>query len=133
MYRIAIVDDNETWCYVLQLVLDRHGFAASTFTDANQFLTVAQHFDLALIDFSMPTRPFQRELDGNEVITYLKQQLSNPPILVLTSAFFGIDTLDIAHQICPIADAYISKGDGMPSIVEFVKAMESNGAKQRAS
>ncbi|MDX2243699.1 MAG: response regulator [Leptolyngbyaceae cyanobacterium bins.302] len=125
MYRIAIVDDNEAWCYVLQTVLQQHDFTVLTFTDAHAFIKVAQQFDLALIDFSMPARPFARELDGCEVINQLKQTLKNPPFMVLTSAFFAQDTLAIARELCPKADAYLSKTTSVTKIVELITRTKS--------
>jgi len=121
VYRIAIVDDNETWCFALKAALQHHGFDVSAFTDAYEFLKFAQHFDLALVDFSMPTRLFKRELDGSQVITQVKEQYKDPPFLVLISSYFTKDGLAVAQQICPNADAYLSKSSGLTRIVELVK------------
>jgi CheY-like chemotaxis protein len=109
MYRIAIVDDNETWCFVLALRLQQHGYAVSTFTDTHAFLREMDRFDVVLVDFSMPARRFQRGMDGPEVICQVKQQLDNPPLLVLVSSFFTKDLLDVAADVCPEADAVLSK------------------------
>lgn len=126
MYRIAIVDDNEAWCYVLQTVLSQHNYDVLTFTDAYEFLNVAHRFDLALIDFSMPTRPFRKELDGSQVIKQLKHRLKTPPILVMCSSFFTEETLDVARHLCPEADAYLSKSTNLTKIVEFVQVMTTH-------
>ncbi|HIK19021.1 MAG TPA: response regulator [Leptolyngbyaceae cyanobacterium M33_DOE_097] len=133
MYRIAIVDDNETWCYTLKAVLQHHSFNVSTFTDAYEFLNVAWQFDLALIDFSMPTRLFKRELDGSQVITQVKERVKNPPFLVLISSYFTKDSLAVAQQICPNADAYLSKSSGLTRIVGLVKDVAANQPKLNAS
>ncbi len=128
MYRVAIVDDNEAWCFVLKTVLHQQGFAVSTFTDAHTFLDVADQFDIALIDFSMPTRPFQKEIDGSRVIAELKARLDNPPLLILTSAYFTEQVLPVAHEICPEADACLSKNTRLEKIVETVKRCVTSGA-----
>lgn len=119
MYQIALVDDNEAWCFALQAALLQQDFAASAFTDPHEFLQVAHQFDLALIDFSLPVRSFKLELDGSQVITQAKQQLRHPPFLVLMSSFFTDDA--IAQSLCPDADAYLSKNMSLAEIIEFVR------------
>jgi CheY-like chemotaxis protein len=109
MYRLAIVDDNETWCFVLALRLQQQGYAVSTFTNAQAFLPKVDQFDLVLVDFSIPTPLYQREMDGPEVICKVKHQLDNPPLLVLVSSFFTEDVLNDRAKICPEADAILSK------------------------
>lgn len=109
MYHIAIVDDNETWCCVLALRLQQQGYAVSTFTDTQAFLREVDQFDLVIVDFSMPSPRYQRSMDGPEVICQVKHQLDNPPLLVLISSFFTEDLLNHAADICPEADALLSK------------------------
>ncbi|HEY9625031.1 MAG TPA: response regulator, partial [Crinalium sp.] len=88
MYHLAIIDDNETWCFVLALRFRQAGYRVSTFMDADAFLREADQFDLVLVDFSMPTPRYQRDVNGPELICTVKQRLSNPPLLVLISGFF---------------------------------------------
>lgn len=63
MYHLAIVDDNETWCFGLALRLQQ-GYTVSTFMDVQAFLRKVTQFDLVLVDFSMPTPRYQRGMDG---------------------------------------------------------------------
>jgi CheY-like chemotaxis protein len=109
MYRLAIVDDNETWCFVLALRLQQQGYTVSTFTDVQAFLREVTQFDLVLVDFSIPTPRYQRSMDGPELIYQVKHQLNNPPLLILISSFFTQDLLKEATDICPEADAILSK------------------------
>lgn len=109
MYHLAIVDDNETWCFVLALRLQQQGYAVSTFTDGPAFLHEAAQFDLVLVDFSMPTPRYQRSMDGPELICQVKHQLDNLPLLVLISSFFTPDVLKEVESVCPEADAIFSK------------------------
>lgn len=109
MYQLAIVDDNEAWCFALALQLEQQGYAVSTFTDVSTFLRRVAQFDVVLVDFSMPTPRYQRRMDGPEVIYQVKQQVDNPPLLVLVSSFFTLDLLKDAASICPEADAVFSK------------------------
>lgn len=109
MYHLAIVDDNETWCFVLALRLQQQGYIVSTFTTAQAFVRQAAQFDLALVDFSLPAPRYQRGMDGPELIAQVKYQLDNPPLLVLISSFFTKELLNNAADICPEADAVLSK------------------------
>lgn len=109
MYHLAIVDDNEAWCFVLALRLEQQGYRVSTFTNVQAFLREVAQFDLVLVDFSMPTPRYQPGMDGPEVICQVKRQLDNPPLLILISSFFTQDLLEEATNVCPEADAILSK------------------------
>ncbi|MBD1822899.1 response regulator [Cyanobacteria bacterium FACHB-DQ100] len=109
MNRIAIIDDNEAWCFVLALRLQQLGYVTSAFTQVQAFLPQMDQFDLVLVDFSMPTPAYQRSMDGPELICRIHQQLETPPLLVLISSFFTPDLLDQAADLCPEADAVLSK------------------------
>lgn len=123
MYYIAVIDDNEAWCFTISLLLQEKGFAVSTFTDPYQFLRIADQFDLALVDFVIPARRHQQEIDGVELICQVKQQLEAPPLLILISSFFTKETLDVAHTLCPSADAHLSKGAGAEKILQQVEQL----------
>jgi CheY-like chemotaxis protein len=123
MYRIAIVDDNETWCFVLALRLQQQGYAVSTFTDTQTFLRKADQFDLVLVDYLIPTPLYQRGMDGPEVICKVKHQLKKPPKLVLISSFFANDWVKDAMAICPEADAVLSKQIGMPELFAKIQQL----------
>jgi CheY-like chemotaxis protein len=109
MYQIAVVDDNESWCFVLATRLKQHGYCVSTFTDTDLFLREAKQFDLALIDFSMPPRRYQVDTDGPDIIRKLKQRLDHPPLVILISSFFTEDILNQVADLGLQADAYLSK------------------------
>ena len=109
MYQLAIVDDNESWCFILATRLRQHQYVVSTFTDTDLFLRQAAQFDLALIDFSMPPRRYQIDTDGPDVIRKLKQRLDNPPLVILISSFFTEDILKDVAELDLQADAYLSK------------------------
>ena len=109
MYHLAIVDDNASWCFVLETLLQQHGYVVSTFTDTSTFLRAAHQFDLVLIDFSMPPRRYQMETDGPDIIRKVRQRLSHPPLMVLISSYFTDDCLDPNSVVEWQADACWSK------------------------
>ena len=125
MYKIAVIDDNETWCFVIAHLLHKHGYSVSTFTDANSFLQKACCFDLALVDFSIPSRSYQRNIDGPDLILNVKESLSHPPLLVLISAYFTQEILAQTPSICPEADACLSKHVELEDIVSQVNQLIS--------
>ena len=126
MYDIAIVDDNESWCYVLALRLQQQGYAVSTFNSGYKFLQKANLFDLVLVDFSIPTPAYQIAMDGPEVICRVKQILTKPPVLVLISGYFTKDLLSHAAYACPEADAIISKQADIADIILEIERLLDN-------
>ena len=122
MVRIAIVDDNETWCFVLATVLGQEGHTVDIFTNTQNFLQQADHFDLAILDFSIPARPYEPELDGLAVTRQLKTDLANPPLVILISSFFTDDLLEI-NDFCPLADRVLSKQIGIKALLRHVEQL----------
>lgn len=121
MYRIAIVDDNDSWCFVMAHRLRQEGYSVTSFTDAHTFLYEAEHFDLALIDFSMPSRRHQRETDGPDLIRQIRQHLDHPPVMILISSYFTKDILSDAADICPQADACFSKSIESKELIQEIE------------
>ena len=133
MSRLAIVDDNETWCFVLALRLRQQGYTVSTFTDVRAFLSEADRFDLVLVDFSMPSPRYQNEMDGPEVICHIKNQLDNPPLLILISSFITKDLISDIADLCPEADAILSKQVETTEIYDTIEQLLASrkGAKRK--
>lgn len=127
MNRVAIVDDNEAWSFALAYVLEQHGFAVTFFSDPSRFLRAADQFDLALIDFSIVPRRYQRDMNGAQVICEVIDQIESPPLLVLISAFF-IEG-DLVETICPSADACLSKSIGIQGLITEVERLISERRK----
>lgn len=123
MYRIAIVDDNETWCFVLALRLQQKGYIVSTFTDAQSFLREVNQFDLALIDFSIPAPRYQRNLDGPEIICQIKSEMFDPPLLILISSFFTEEVISQSADLCPEADAILTKRVELGEILLLIQQL----------
>ncbi|QZZ21840.1 response regulator [Leptothermofonsia sichuanensis E412] len=121
MDRIAIVDDNETWCFVVSQLFEQHGYAVSTFTEPASFLQEAGKYDVVLVDFSIPPRRYQKEMNGPDLIRQLKENLEEPPVMILISAFFTEDILPSVETICPQADGCLSKGMDLQEILQQVQ------------
>lgn len=123
MVKIAVVDDNETWCFVLANALHQQGFSVETYTNPHTFLSQADQFDLALVDYSIPAPRYQMELEGPEILAHLKTHLANPPILVLLSSYFTDETLGAIQPISTDADACLSKRTSLVDLVHQVEQL----------
>lgn len=123
--RIAIIDDNETWRFVLAHFLEQRGFRVKTFGDPSRFLKAAHQFDVALVDFCIAPKRHQLDIDGAELICRVKEQYDVPPLLVLVSSFFTDDILEAAEATCPEADAYLSKSLGLEGLEKAVNKLIS--------
>lgn len=131
MYQLAVVDDNETWCFVIGHLLEQHGYSVATFTDVDAFMRQADQFDLALIDFSIPPRSYQTHTDGPDVIRKVKQRFRKPPLLILVSAYFTEDLTQQAADLFPQADAYLSKDTDSRNLLTRIEQLLSDRQKKR--
>lgn len=132
MCRLAIVDDNESWCFILAFRLRQQGYTVSTFTYSNSFLPEADQFDLAIVDFSMPSPRYRVSLDGPELIQHVTQQLSSPPLFILISGFFTQDILQQSPNLCPQADAILSKDVDVETLMKTITELLSQRRKEKA-
>lgn len=120
MYKIAVLDDDETWNTAVQRYFGRQGFDVKTFTSASEFLVEAQQFNLALIDFYLSSRQeATSDLNGYAIIRQLKQSLENCPILVLVSAFVDMESA----RLFPEADFFLVKDIGLDVIFRRAKEL----------
>jgi DNA-binding response OmpR family regulator len=109
MVRIAIVDDNESWCFALEIALGQQGYDTAIFSDPWQFLQRADQFDVAIVDYSIPAPRYQLELDGISLIRQVKEQFARPPLLLLISSYFPNDESELLQSFCEEADLVLSR------------------------
>lgn len=122
MYKIAVLDDDEHWGLAVQRFF-RNDFEVSIFTTAFRLLREVESYNLVIVDFSIPPAVYEKDMDGRELITHLKQSLSNPPILVLATAFISKNDSEIGRTICPLADAFFAKDAGLEEILQQTKML----------
>lgn len=125
MYKIAVLDDDEHWCLTIQRFFRRE-FVVSTYYDVHAFLPQANLYDLVVIDFSIPPARFEKNMNGCELICYLKKNLSNPPILVLATGFISRRDVGVGKEICPQADDFIAKDIGLDEVLQQVRRLLMN-------
>lgn len=129
MYKVAVVDDDELWGLAVQRFF-RKEFEVVIFTRAASLLQKVELYDLVIIDFSIPPASYEKDMDGKELITHLKQTLPNPPILVLATGFLSKNDTEIGREICPLADAFFAKDAGLEEILQQTKQLLASKRNQ---
>ncbi|HEY9859149.1 MAG TPA: response regulator [Candidatus Obscuribacterales bacterium] len=124
MKQIAVLDDDEHWCFSVQRFL-RGTFEVSTFHNPSDLILKVSQYDLILVDFSIPPTQYQQNIDGCEIIQRIKQGLKQPPILVLATAFISANNPELGKQLCPEADFFIAKDAGLEFIATTIKQLLS--------
>ncbi|HEY9606093.1 MAG TPA: hypothetical protein V6C85_31085 [Allocoleopsis sp.] len=127
MRSIALIDDNDCFCQVMQCFLSNY-FDFQGFTDTNLFLeAIRSHkYELVLVDFSIT--PIQQILvrNGCELIEYVKKNLEQPPLLVLFTGWLGNQPVAEGKKLCPIADGFVAKDSGIDEILHQINTLLSS-------
>lgn len=129
MYNLAVLDDNSSFCQVLQCFLS-HYFEVSTFTDTKKFLENVKfsNYDLVLVDLSIIPDSSRKINNGCELIEYLKNSLKKPPLLVLFTGWISINPLEEGRKICPLADGFLAKDSGIEEILRQINRLLASKA-----
>lgn len=122
MYKIAVVDDDKNWCYAIQRFF-RKEFEIFSFNKVSFFLDHLEDYDLVFVDYSIPCAIYEDDLEGCELIRYLKRTLKNPPLVVLMSAFVSKNDVQLGKELCPEADAFFPKDAGLDEILQKTKQL----------
>ena len=124
MKKIAILDDYDDFCVVMECLLGSY-FEVSGFTDTSLFLekVKTEKYTVALIDLSIKPIPGGKIKDGCDLIQYLKENLPEPPLMILFSGWFNKNDLDEAKNICPIADSFLPKDSDLENILAEINRL----------
>lgn len=79
--KVLVIDDEESVCKMVGLLLEDHGYRPKVFTDAEEAIRSAREesSQIALVDLRMPN------LDGAEVVEQLKEIDPRMSIIVMTA------------------------------------------------
>jgi DNA-binding NarL/FixJ family response regulator len=128
VYRIAVIDDDEYWCFAIQRYL-RKEFEVQVITDVQYFLQNQERFDLVIVDFAiLPQSRFEPLLNGCELIGHLKKKFEPPPLAVLASGFISKNDIRVGEKLCPGADAFLAKDAGLEAVAQVVHQLLANKA-----
>lgn len=109
--KVLVIDDDPSVCKTVGLLLDDHGYKATTFTDPEAALSHAadESYQIALVDLRMPT------LDGVEVVERLKN-IDDRMCCIVMTAYPNLDTATetMRRGTCD----YISKPFKQEEIIE---------------
>lgn len=122
MHKIAVVDDDENWGKVVKRYFQKE-FEVDIFTTTSSFLKKVKLFDLVIVDLSIPQVSYEKNLDGRKLIKHLRENIINPPILVLATAFISNQETEIAKKVCPEADDFFAKDAGLEKILQRTKML----------
>jgi DNA-binding NarL/FixJ family response regulator len=124
MYNLAVLDDNKGFCQVMQCFLSNY-FQVSTFTETQNFLEgmKSQVYDLVLIDLSIIPNQEMKIHNGCELIKYLKETWSNPPLLVLFTGWIARNPIEEGRQICPLADGFLAKDSDIEEMLNVINRL----------
>lgn len=79
--RLLVIEDEEDLVHALAKGLRKEGYAVDIATDGQEGWSLAQinRYDLVILDLNLP------ELDGLEILRYLREKSSDVKILILTA------------------------------------------------
>jgi len=100
--RILVIDDEESMCSFMSIMLSKEGYEVETMTDPRPAVDkiCGGDYDLVITDIMMP------EMSGLELLTGIKQRKRNQDVIVMT-AFASIESAIEAMKLG--ASDYISK------------------------
>lgn len=129
MYKMAVVDDDKDWCFVVERFF-RKEFKVYTFYRVSSFLQQPADYDIVLVDFYMPTALHEKHIDGCELIRTLKATLTNPPLCIFTSGFISKNDSELGRELCSEADAFVAKDAGLENLSQNINQLLASKAPQ---
>lgn len=123
--KVLVADDSESFGKECQRELKKFGFDSFlTKKDGRKVIELlqSQHFDAVMMDV------FMSGLDGIEVLDYIRESLSNPPLVIV---FSSVDSADFEQQIIDAgADYYFLKPVNPSSVAKRVQSL-ANWKRER--
>jgi two-component system alkaline phosphatase synthesis response regulator PhoP len=121
--RILVVDDEPDFCSIVQLNLEKEGFAVELAYSGVEGLekVYANPPDAIVLDIMMP------EMDGYEVCKKLKadEKYVDIPVILLTAVASHVTSTRYSHRdgMSTEADDYIAKPASAEEITESIKRL----------
>ena len=124
MAKILIIDDDPDFNYVVQMVLEAHGFEVDTATTPEKGISkvLSTEPDLVVLDVMMPTG-----YEGFDVAREIREEhnLTELPIIILTNVH---NVREVPYRFAPDedylpVDVFLDKPVDPEALVEIIKEM----------
>jgi DNA-binding NtrC family response regulator len=114
--RILVVDDEESMCNFMEIMLKKEGYAVATAQSGQEAMVRidAERFDLVISDIMMP------EMSGIELLTEAKKKRDDLHFIVMT-AYASVDSA--VEALKKGADDYITKPFKIDEIKQVIKTL----------
>lgn len=133
MYKLAILDDDEHWCRIVQRFLKQQ-YDVAIYKSVSSFLwelDELNQYDIFLVDFVLPTARYELSTDGMEIVTALKRRLARSPVVILVTAYMSKNELEVhGKQMCPEADGFFAKDAGLELLAYQMKRLLPPGTTE---
>lgn len=109
---ILCVDDDESGLLLRKLLLEAEGYKVVTALTGRAGLSVLenQKIDAVVLDYAMPA------MNGGEVAAVVRDKWPGLPIIMLSGY-----TEDVPETIRTLVNAFVSKGDSTPELLNIIK------------
>lgn len=121
--KILIVDDEQDYCDVMEMIFASHGYQAEVCSNGEEALEklAEKTFDLVLTDLMMP------RMDGTQLLQQVKKKYPGTEVIMMTA--YG--TIEKAVETMKMgAYTYVTKGDDPEKLITEIRLLEENMAKE---
>ncbi len=128
MARITLIDDQLSVRVAVRAMLEAGGHEVTDFESARKALRhLDSGCDLVVTDVVMP------EMDGLEVLSYIRERRPELPVLVITGGWSnsGVDLLSVAERLG--ATRSLPKSSLAADLLPVIEAMIAGGTGAEAS
>jgi len=110
--RILCIDDDESGLLLRKLLLEAEGYDVMTAASGRSGIVLLenQKVDAVILDYAMPA------MNGGEVAGVIRHKWPNLPIILLSGY-----TEDVPEEIRALVNAFVSKGDSTPELLNIIQ------------
>src|SRR5581483_9115000 len=119
---VLCVDDDESGLLLRKLLLEGEGYEVLTAPSGRDGLSIIekQKIDAVVLDYAMPA------MNGGEVAGVIRDKWPNLPIIMLSGY-----TEDVPETIRALVNAFLSKGDSTPELLNIISQSMQGHDKAR--
>lgn len=117
--KILIVDDEQDYCEVMEMIFSSHGYQAEVCVNGEEALKRLgeKAFDLVITDLMMP------KMDGTQLLQHVKKNYPKTEVIMMTA--YG--TIEKAVETMKMgAHTYVTKGDDPEKLITEIRLLEES-------